>query len=105
MQWLDPWWSTEDKNSDFHNTFVRQLTLEVPPGHVMHGLPTKLIARGEGDDALFQILDGSERVAVVHLTWRKGQEQLPWPITEIYEDIAAFVSDRMIPENRERCEE
>ena len=102
MEWLDPWWSTDDEDADFHDTFVRQLDVEVPPGHPMYGLPTKLMARGEGDDALFGILDGSGRVAVVHLTWTKGQERLPWPVTEIYQSIGAFVSERMIPEHRER---
>ncbi len=102
MQWLDPWWSTEDQDIAFHDAFVRQLTREVPPGHVMHGLPVKLLARGEGDDALFLILDGSERVAVVHLTWCQTPERLPWPITEVYEIIERFVADRMIPEHQER---
>jgi hypothetical protein len=66
MEWLDPWWSTEGHSPEFHETFRKQLELEA-----------KLIARDNGDDALFQILDGSGRVAVVHLTWAKSQERLP----------------------------
>lgn len=42
MQWLDPWWPTVDEDAEFHDTFVRQLAREVPPGHAMHGLPAKL---------------------------------------------------------------
>ena len=67
----------------------------------MFALPVKLIARdGGSDDALFEILDGSGRVAVVHLTWSNGQERLPWPGTRIYPNLQAFAVEEMIPKNR-----
>ena len=101
MEWLDPWWSTEARAKAFHETFRKQLELEVPPGHVLFGLPVKLIGRGNGDDALFEILDGTGRVAVVHLTWAKKQERLPFPGTEIFENIEAFYERRIRPEHEE----
>ena len=101
MEWLDPWWSTEGHSPEFHETIRKQLELEVPPGHVMYGLPAKLIARGNGDDALFQVVDGSGRVAVVHLTWAKDQERLPWPATTIYKSIEAWSEQCMRPEHDE----
>jgi hypothetical protein len=105
MEWLEPWCSTKGLDSRFHESQIKQLELEVPPGHGMFGLPVGLIGRGNGDDALFEILDGSNRVAVVHMTWNKNQEQLPWPITDIYDDIEAFVHERMVPEHREWADE
>lgn len=105
MEWLEPWCSTEQLDSRFHENFIRQLELEVPLGHDMYGLPVRLIGRGDGDDSLFEILDGSNRVAVVHLTWSKGQERLPWPSAEIYKSIDAFTRERMLPEHREWADE
>lgn len=71
----------------------------------MYGLPAKLIARGNGDDALFEILDGSGRVAEVHLTWSKSQERLPWPGTAIYQTLDEWVEKAMIPEHKEWADE
>jgi len=101
MEWLEPWWSTAELDEQFHETFRRQLEREVPPGHSMHGLPVRLIARGNGDDVLFQILDGSGRVADVHLTWSKSQEYLPWPGTSIYLSLQEWIEKVMIPEHKE----
>lgn len=105
MEWLEPWWSTEDFDESFHETFRKQLELEVSLGHAMYQIPARLIARGNGDDALFQILDGSERVAVVHLTWSKSQEHLPWPITSIYASIEEFIKEVMLLENKDWVDE
>ncbi|WP_146002127.1 hypothetical protein [Cupriavidus pauculus] len=101
MEWLEPWWSTENMDNQFHETFARQLALEVPPGHELFELPARLIGRGLGDDALFEILDGSGRVAVVHLTWSKSRERLPWPITVFYTDMENWIETCMLPEHQE----
>lgn len=101
MEWLDPWWSPANQGEQFYEAFRKQLEREVPPGHCMYGLPVKLLARGNGDDALFQILDGSGRVADVHLTWSKSQERLPWPCAMIYQSLEEWVEKVMLPEHRE----
>jgi hypothetical protein len=74
MEWLEPWWSTADAGDDFHETFERQLRIEICPDDPIFGIPAKVIGRGNGDDALFELLDGSGRVAFVHLKWGKGRE-------------------------------
>jgi len=102
VEWLDPWWSTEGMDPHFHETFQRQLELEVPPGHPLFGVKVELIGRGSGDDALFKLLDGTGRVAVVHLTWSKGQERLPWPRTTIYQDMQEFIEKCMRPDHQDR---
>lgn len=101
MEWLDPWWSTEDKDQNFHDGFARQLQLEVGPDHALFGLPVRLIGRGNGDDALFDILDGTGRVAVVHLTWAKRTEPLPWPLTTFYSNLHEWVEKCMQPEHED----
>lgn len=101
MEWFDPWWSTSNMEERFRESFCKQLELEVPPGHILHKLPVKLIARGNGDDALFEILDGTGRVADVHLTWSKSQERLPWPGTAIYGNVEEWAEKVMLPEHRE----
>lgn len=99
MKWLEPWWSTESHDGAFHTGFKRELESEVGDGHPLKGIETRLIARGNGDDALFELLDGSGRYAVVHLTWARHPEPVPWPVTELYKSLESFVTDRMIPDH------
>lgn len=94
-----PWWSTDDHDADFHEAFEAQLRREVGPGHILHGVPARLAARYDpNDDALFELLDGSERYAVVHLTWASRPEPPPWPVTAVYESFEAFAAERMGPD-------
>lgn len=99
MEWLKPWLSTEGENEKFREVFAHQPGLEVGPEHQLFRLSTRLIGRGQGDDALFEILDGTGRVAVVHLTWAKTTERHPWPITKFYADIQEWVEKCMRPEH------
>ncbi len=105
-EFLEPWWSTDKKGADFREAFLNQLKTEVCPDHVMYGLPVRMIGRdGGSDDTLFEILDGTGRFALVHLTWAKVQECLPWPGTAIYPNFDAFTMERMIPQNQDYLEE
>jgi hypothetical protein len=99
MEWLEPWWSTECQDEQFHAGFKRELEGELSSEHPLHGIETRLIARGNADDALFELLDGTGRYAVVHLTWARHPEPLPWPATELYNSLTSFVNERMIPEH------
>jgi len=99
MEWLEPWCSTESLPQEFGDKIAQQLAVEVPSGHVMFGLPVKLIARGNGDDALFEILDGTGRIADVHLTWSKSKERLPWPITTIYPSLSEWAATGMVKDH------
>jgi hypothetical protein len=101
MDWLEPWWPTDQLDEHFHDTFRRQLEREVSPGHCLHQVPVRLLARGSGDDALFRLLDGSDRVAGVHLTWSSAAQSPPWPRTVIYPTLEEWSAQVMIPEHRE----
>jgi hypothetical protein len=67
----------------------------------MFGIAARLIARGNGDDCLFELLDGTARFAMVHLTWAKVQEDPPWPGTVIYPSLQAFVERCMMPDHQD----
>lgn len=95
MEWLEPWESSKNLPPESCDRIAQQLAFEVPSGHLMFGLPVQLIARGKGDDVLFEILDGTGRIADVHLTWSKSKERLPWPITTIYPSLAEWASTGM----------
>ena len=101
MEWLEPWCSVYQSEERFKESWNKQLQIELSPGHVLYGVPVKLIARGNGDDALFEFLDGSGRVADVHLTWGKGPEKAPLPGTAIYVSLEHWAQEVMIPENQE----
>lgn len=104
MEWLDPWWSTAEQAESFHAAFEAQLRLELCEDDPVYGVPAKIIGRGNGDDALFELLDGSGRVAFVHLQWGK----LPGRIgdefrtrSRVYASVEAFRLQHMIPEHHE----
>ncbi|MAX27264.1 MAG: hypothetical protein CMJ19_22435 [Phycisphaeraceae bacterium] len=102
IEYLEPWWSTADQDVVFHEQFHEQLEREVGPGHVLYHVPVRLIARHDAsDDCLFELLDGSGRIAIVHLTWSRTQERLPWPETIICDDLQTFVTDHMLPEHED----
>jgi hypothetical protein len=70
-----------------------ELARELPPGHPLSEIPVAAIALGpDPDDVLLRLLDGSDRLAVVHLTWRQSPEVLPWPFTTFYVDEADWHS-------------
>ncbi|XAH25411.1 hypothetical protein AAFF27_09515 [Xylophilus sp. GW821-FHT01B05] len=98
--WLEPWTSTAGADDGYLRTFAEQLARETSRGHELHQVPVKLIGRGNGDDALFELQDGTGRVAQVHLVWQ-GRQKPPWPGTAIFASLEDWRIKSMIPENRE----
>ena len=98
--WLDPWTSTAGSDDNYLRGFAEQLARDTSRGHELHGVPVKLIGRGNGDDTLFELQDGTGRVAQVHLVWQ-GRQTPPWPGTAIIESLEDWRIKRMIPDNRE----
>lgn len=87
-------------DESFLNGFAEQLALEMSPGHELYNVPVRLIARGNGDDALFELRDGSGRVAEVHLVWQ-GRQRPPWPGSAIFSSLEEWRVKRMIPDHSE----
>lgn len=78
----------------------QQLAREMPPRHVLVDTPVKAIAqRDDCDDVLFELLDGSGRVAVVHLTYSRNADAL-WPQTELFSSYSEWHSERMRSNSR-----
>jgi|SRR6267142_1459773 len=100
VEWLEPWSAVDAEDRDYCGGFERQLALEVRRGHPLYGLSVHLIGRGNGDDCLFSLEDGSRRVAVVHLVWQ-GPQKPPWPSSAVYADLEAWVKECMIPEHQD----
>lgn len=88
----------------YHMTFEAQLRLELCEDDPAYGVPAKIIGRGEGDDALFQLLDGTGRVAFVHLHWQKGPSRIDDEFrtrSKVYASLEEFFQHRLLPEHRE----
>jgi hypothetical protein len=95
IHWLAPWHPIKDASAD--DGLSRELYSELCPRHVLYGIKARPVAhRQDCDDALFELLDGSGRFAVVYLTFAQHPEPDPqWPETEIYGDWAQFERERM----------
>jgi hypothetical protein len=74
--------------------FAKELHDEVSESHVLFGIKTRSVARRQDcDDVLFELLDGSGRFAVVHLTYARHPELGPrWPETVVYGDWTEFLT-------------
>ena len=94
MEWLEPWDPIDSPQRA--SAFEARLGLELAPEHPLFGIPMVALAHGYGDDILFALLDGTRRVAVVHLTWTsKPPETPPWPGFSLYSHFRVWVNDRM----------
>jgi hypothetical protein len=94
--WLEPWGSTKNAEEGYLRTFAEQLARETTCGHQLYRVPVRLIGRGNGDDALFALEDGTGRVAEVHLVWQ-GKQQPPWPCTTIFAHLKEWLEKSMLP--------
>jgi hypothetical protein len=104
VEWLYPWWSTAEQTERFHETFAAQLKLEICADDPIYRIPARVIGRGQGDDAVFQLLDGTGRVAFVHLQWGK----LPGSVGDefrtrstLYASLEAFFQQHILPEHED----
>jgi hypothetical protein len=69
-------------------------------------MPVRAIGKQPGsDDVLFEILDGSGRVADVHLTWAARSHESPWPLCGIWPSLDAWAEGAMKPLHDEVFEE
>ena len=102
--WLKPWLAGKHVTKAACALVEAQLAAETQPGHPLFDVPVRLLARKQGDDALFALLDGSKRVAVVYLQWQSRQIP-PKPRCEIYANLEEWRSDCMVPDHQEWIED
>lgn len=95
VNWLVPWRPFPDGTPD--DGWVQELRSELCDAHVLFGIPVRAIAtRQDCDDVLFELLDGSGRFAVVHLTYAQHPEPGPrWPQTTLFKNWEHFERDGM----------
>jgi len=85
MNFLESWYSTGEQS------LVAELQREVQQGHALFGVPVSVLARRQDrDDVLFELHDGSNRLAQVHLSWQP-ESNLAWPHTQLFVDQDAWL--------------
>ena len=96
MELREPWFTLEGM-AQLANGLERELEAEVAPGHALYGLQVSAVARrGDCDDGLFILHDGTNRVAVVHLTLTQNPpDRLPFPGTTLFPDLEHWLLDGM----------
>src|SRR5262245_39781788 len=83
MGWPEAWREVDEVTAA---AFEAELRNELSLAHPLFGLPLKAVGRRWGcPEVLFEMGDGSRRVAVVRLTWSGTLEEPPYPDTTIYE--------------------
>jgi hypothetical protein len=90
LRWLVPWHPIDGGTPD--DAAARELRREVGGRHVLAGVPARTVGhRQDCDDVLYELLDGSGRLAVVHLTYSNRRERNPtWPETRLLESWGHF---------------
>ncbi|AHH99819.1 hypothetical protein GCM10010174_44920 [Kutzneria viridogrisea] len=82
-----PWRAIE--HTEFGRTVEAELVTEIGPGHPLHGKQlTAWLACERCDDVLLMVDEDSPDplCAVVHPTWSRRRESLPWPETVLLAD-------------------
>lgn len=99
QNWLLPWGPLpQDRPND---GLADELRREVCQQHVLFDIPVRSIGvRQDCDDVLFELLDGSGRLAVVHLTFAQHPEpDARWPQTSLFADWSEFARTRMVEDH------
>lgn len=87
----DIWEWVENAKEYFKSELVKEINKE----HILCGIEVKEIAcREDCDDVLFLLLDGSNRYAVVHLTWSgKSEDSKNYPKTRLYDTLEEVIKN------------
>jgi hypothetical protein len=94
VDWLVPWHPYPHDGAA-----AQELARELPRRHVLAGIPVKAIGfRQDCDDVAFELLDGTCRIAVVHLTYTR-ESNPRWPHADLYADEREFVAQRLLPDH------
>ena len=99
--WSEPWTPIFDPG--LANGLVSELKKETGPKHPLFGRDARAIARRlDCDDVLFVVEPDEYSFAVVHLTWRGGEEPDPlWPSTELFRNWDDLHKGRLMADHKE----
>ncbi len=87
MEWPARWEPFADGTPD--DRLVREFRREAPPGHVLADVSLRTVGTNHVDNVLFELLDGSGRLAAVHLTFNRETDPR-WPDTAVYDSWEHF---------------
>jgi len=91
----EDWVAVDARSND---SLVAELHRELSPDHVLFGRRLRAIARrGSRDDVVFESMEGTQTVFVVHLTW-KPEANPSWPFTTRFEDFSQFIREWPVEE-------
>jgi hypothetical protein len=93
---MKPWQQVE--NSAFYE---KELKREITFFHVLYWKKVNAIGiRTDRDDVLFEVLNGRNKYAVVHLTYAKERSR-KFPLTRFYKDWADVYKNRLLEDQKE----
>lgn len=93
---LEPWQSTDDPTY-----YEKELRKEITFFHPLNWKRVRAIGiRTDRDDVLFEILNGSSKYAVAHLTYKKGSSR-KFPATHFYKDWEDLYKNRLLKDHEE----
>lgn len=99
IQFLEPWYEFLPGQAQ---KFLSELRAELSSGHPLYGWELEPLGHsGAADDALFRAQDG--QVVQVHVTLSGRPELAPLPRHRVYQDLAAWVQEVMMPTHEEYC--
>jgi hypothetical protein len=96
IRWMQPWRAIIDEVR--RESLERQLRREVSPGHPLHGIDVRAVARRMDRDVVCYELLQTGQFAVVQLTFKLSQRP-PAPESRIHDDVGAFVEECMNPDH------
>jgi hypothetical protein len=98
FQWVIPWEPLKDSGDGF----VKELHREMPPSHILHGVPVIAVGhRIDCDDVLFATSDPSKPFAVVHLAWHGPETNSKEPWTALYESWQDWIDGCHLPDHED----
>jgi hypothetical protein len=89
QRWEGP--NQQEITEELARSLEAELRQELAPGHRLYGRDAVAIAKREANDDVLFALPNSAEVAVVHLTWARRPEPLPWPRATIYASFDEFL--------------
>lgn len=103
VEWLEPWVSIDEYGPATAQAMAHRLARELGRDYPLYGVRVETLARrGDCDDVLYRLLDGTGRVAVVHLTWTSDPpERYPYPWATLYPSFEAWADEGMAGDHRE----
>lgn len=86
----EPWFVIEDH---LRPSFEAEVGREVSGGHPLDGEVVVAVAKcGHCDSVVFSVERQPVEWALVHLTWSKGPESAPFPLTSVYPSLGEAVA-------------